>query len=254
LTNLEKGFINGIVSAMNEKIEYPIRINRYLYINNICSRREADRMIEKGQIYINNKKAVLGQKVEEGDEVTLSGHARKKVGNYIYYAVNKPRGIESHGVGTDSEDIISKLELSEKVSVVGRLDKDSSGLLLLTNDGRIVDKMLNPKYDHQKEYVVKVDKDLKESFKRKMESGVDIEGYMTKPTKVTVTDKRLFRIILTEGKKHQIRRMLAALGYTTIKLKRVRIMNILLGKLKEGEYRKLTDAEKNTLLKSLDII
>ena len=254
MTNLEKSFINGIVCVMNEKVEYPIRINRYLYINNICSRREADRMIEKGQIYVNGQKAVLGQKVEESDEVTLSGHARKKVGNYVYYVVNKPRGIESHGVGTDSEDIISKLELTEKVSVVGRLDKDSSGLLLLTNDGRIVDKMLNPKYDHEKEYVVKVDKDLKESFKRKMESGVNIEGYVTKPARITVTASRLFRITLTEGKKHQIRRMLAALGYTTIKLKRVRIMNILLEKLKEGEYRKLTGTEKDVLLKSLDII
>lgn len=238
---------------IKDDIEYPIRINRYLYLTDVSSRREADRLIEGGQVFVNGKKAVLGQKIEKTDVVELSDKAKKKVTSYVYYAVNKPRGIESHNAQDGDEDIVTKLNLGKGVAVVGRLDKDSNGLVLLTNDGRIVDKMLNPKYDHQKEYIVKVNKDLKESFARKMSGGVNIEGYMTKPAKVKVTGERTFRIILTEGKKHQIRRMLSALGYTTITLKRVRIMNIKLDALRSGEYRPLNKQEKKRLLTSLGI-
>ena len=240
--------------VMKDEIEYPIRINRYLYLTDVSSRREADRLIESGQIFINGKKAVLGQKIEKGDRVELGKKAQKKVTSYVYYAVNKPRGIESHNAQDYSEDIVTKLHLGKGVAVVGRLDKDSSGLILLSNDGRIVDKMLNPKYNHEKEYVVKVNKDIKENFVKKMSNGVNIEGYITKPAKVKVIGEKVFRIILTEGKKHQIRRMLAALGYTTTTLKRVRIMNIKLDSLREGEYRHLSKIEKTKLLQKLGII
>jgi len=239
---------------IDENIQYPIRINRYLYLENISSRREADRLIEDGQVFVNGKVAVLGQKISKDDVVTLSSKAKKKVTSYVYYIVNKPKGIESHNAQDGAKDIVSMLNLGKGVAVVGRLDKDSSGLMLLTNDGRIVDKMLNPKYDHEKEYVVSVDKELKESFKRKIERGVDIEGYITKPAKVRTIGPKTFRIILTEGKKHQIRRMLASLGYTTMSLRRVRIMGIELGNLKDGEHRLLNKEEKTRLLKTLDII
>jgi len=252
LTNLEKPSPGAIVTRMKEEIPYPIRLNRYLYLTNISSRREADRLIEAGQVFVNGQKAVLGQKIQKDDIVELSQKAKRKVSHYLYYKANKPKGVESHN-GEEGNDIVSQLSLRPDVAIVGRLDKASHGLVLLTNDGRIVDKMLNPKYDHEKEYRVRVDKDLTPSFKKKMENGVDIEGYITKPAKIKITGQKTFTIILTEGKKHQIRRMLAALGYTTLELKRVRIMNIKLGTLKAGEYSTLTEDERTRLLAHLSL-
>jgi len=237
----------------NEKIEYPIRINRYMYLKNISSRREADRLIEKGQIKINGRRAKLGQKVEEGDKVELVGKAKNITKNYVYYAFNKPKGMVSHNPEEDEESADEFLDVPEKVSVVGRLDKASHGLMILTNDGRIVDKMLNPKYEHEKEYIVRVDKELKKTFKAKMEGGVDIEGYVTKPAKIKVLSEKTFKIILTEGKKHQIRRMTMALGYTVKELKRKRVMNIELKNLPTGDWRKIEGEELKVLLNSLSV-
>lgn len=241
------------METKGNKVEYPMRINRYMYVKNISSRREADRLIEKGLIKINGKRAVLGQKVQEGDSVELVGKAKNIKKNYVYYAFNKPKNMISHSPQDGEESADECIDVPEKVSVVGRLDKDSHGLMILTNDGRIVDKMLNPKYEHDKEYVVKVDKELKKTFKAKMEGGVNIERYITKPAKVKVLSEKTFKITLTEGKKHQIRRMTMALGYTVKDLKRKRIMNIELKNLRKGEWRKIDGDELKELLNSLNV-
>src|SRR3989344_9257034 len=187
---------------------FPMRINKYLARKKYCTRREADTLIEKGLVMLNGKHAVLGDKVQEKDVVEVKFRQKK----YHYYAYNKPRGIITHSPQGDEVDIASSIPL-KGVFPIGRLDKDSEGLLILTDDGRITDKLLNPDEAHEKEYLVATKEELAENFKKKMESGVDIEGYMTKPAIVRVLGTNKFSIALTEGKKHQIRRMCAALGY-----------------------------------------
>lgn len=235
-------------------IEYPIRINKYLYLTNFCSRRKADELIEQGLIKINGKNAVLGQKILETDKIKIDDKIKNMIKEYNYYIFNKPRNVVSHNPQEGEKTVENFFPPNLKLSPVGRLDKDSTGLMFLTDDGRIIDKMLNPKYDHEKEYEVSVNKTLKESFQRKMENGVDIEGYKTKPSKVKIIGEKSFIIILTEGKKHQIRRMCAALGYTVTNLKRTRIMNLEIGDLEEGRSRKLKDDEKNKLLEKIGVI
>lgn len=239
----------------DDDITYPIRINRYLLLKGYCSRRKADELIERGSVKINGKKAAIGQKVNEGDDVKLSKNVKKLPGQYEYFLFNKPRGVVSHNPNKNeqSADEFIKTKNGQPVSPVGRLDKDSDGLMFLTNDGRIIDKILNPKFAHEKEYYVSVDKELKESFINKMSKGVNIEGYKTKPTQTTKTGPKSFKIVLTEGKKHQIRRMCATLGYQVKKLRRTRIMNLRLGKLASGEYRSLTDSEKEKLFKKIGL-
>jgi 23S rRNA pseudouridine2604 synthase len=252
---------NNITNNTNGDIEFPVRVNRYLLLKNYCSRRKADEMIEKGLVKINGKVAVLGQKIQADDKVEVSKSIQKMPDNYQYVLLNKPRGVVSHNPQFGEKEARGLIKRFRKnrnkqkndLAPVGRLDKDSDGLIFLTNDGRIIDRMLNPKYDHEKEYSVTVDKVLKESFPRKMSKGIKIEGYMTKPAKARATGPKSFKIILTEGKKHQIRRMCAALGYQVKKLTRTRIMNLNLGNLKGGESRPLTNEERGILLKSLGI-
>ena len=234
-----------------EKIEYPIRINRYLYLKNICSRREADRLIEKKMVLINKKPAKLGQKVEKNDKVEIKNKAKKNLSQKKIIIFNKPVGVVSHNPQFNEKEPNNFFDFSEKLSPVGRLDKNSHGLLLMSNDGRIVNKLLNPKFNHEKEYILKVDKKITPQFLKKMSEGVDIEGYITKPAKLTKLGNREFSIILTEGKKHQIRRMCAALGYKVEDLKRIRFMHILIGDLKEGQWRKLSNKEHNILMKKI---
>ncbi len=235
-------------------IEYPIRINRYLHLMGICSRRAADRLIEQNEVSINGKIAVLGQKISKSDKVSLGKEAKKLQGSYKYYIYNKPVGVVSHNPQLGEKSAVNDANLPPDFAPVGRLDKASSGLMLLTNDGRIVDKLLNPKFTHDKEYFVKLDKPIKNFHIKIMQNGVDIEGYKTLPAEVMrITDKEI-AIVLTEGKKHQIRRMCAALGYQVTSLKRVRIMNLELGGLSNSEARELTDTEITTLLKSIGMI
>lgn len=234
-----------------DKIEYPIRINRYLLLKNLCSRREADRLIEQGKIKINGTIAVLGQKVNEGDTVGIAESAANRT--YYYFIFNKPRGIVSNNPQRDEESVEDISGIKVKVSPVGRLDKDSHGLMLLTDDGRIVDALLNPKYAHEREYEVHVDKHVKESDLKKLSKGVDIEGYLTKPATTSRLDEDSFALTLTEGKKHQIRRMCAALGYQVLDLKRVRMMHLTLD-IEEGEHRALTQNEQAGLLTLVGIL
>jgi len=224
-----------IKSKQNEKSDTKIsvRINKYLALKNISTRRGADELIEKKQVFINGKLAKLGDKVNEKDNVEVKGNKEKK---YKYLAYNKP-------IGLMTEDI-SKNALFP----IGRLDKNSHGLIILTNDGRITDKLLNPKYVHEKEYIVKTSNKLRSNFKQKMEAGVNIEGYLTKKCKVKIIDNFTFKIILTEGKKHQIRRMCSALFQEIADLKRVRIMNINLGNLKPNNSREIMGKELTIFL------
>lgn len=211
---------------------YPMRINKYLALKKISTRRGADELIEAKKVFINGKLAELGSKVSEKDIVEVKGAKQK---TYEYFAYNKPIGIETDSPRGD-------------LFPIGRLDKNSHGLLILTNDGRITDRLLNPKYFHEKEYVVRTSNKLRSSFKNKMEAGVNIEGYITQKCKVKILSPFTFKIILTEGKKHQIRRMCSALFQEVADLKRERIMNIKLGPLKAGALRELKGEELSTFL------
>ncbi len=236
------------------ELEFPMRLNKYLAHTGVASRREADVLIEKGKVLINGKKAVMGQKVAEGDNVEVIGETKAKQ----YYAYYKGRGIITHSPAEHETDIVTRMAKDygiSNVAPVGRLDKDSEGLIILSNDGRITGPLLDPESGHEKEYDVTVDKPLSKMFATFMSSGVDIEGYKTKAAKVTPhkSNEKRFSIVLTEGKKHQIRRMCAALGYQIVSLKRVRIMNIEVGKLKPNQFRKITGDELKEFLKNLGL-
>jgi len=229
---------------------YPMRINKYLSWKKISTRRGADDLIEKKKVFINNKLAVLGSRVNESDIVEIKGDKNSKV--YVYFAYNKPIDTITHSPQKGEHDIKEDLKnttLQKDVFPIGRLDKNSHGLIILTNDGRITDQLLNPKYSHEKEYTVKTSNKLRSNFKQKMEAGVNIEGlpaqtgYITKKCKVNIINDFTFKVILTEGKKHQIRRMCSALFQEIADLKRERIMNIKLGNLKSGAFREIKGEE-----------
>ncbi len=229
---------------------FPMRINKYLALKKYTTRRGADDLIKEGKVFINGKKAILGDKVEEKDNVEV--RFRGKVKPMLYYAYNKPKGIITHSPQEGEKEIRDILKI-KGVFPVGRLDKDSHGLIILTNDGRIIDRLLSPKYDHEKEYVVRTKTPLRPSFKKHMEAGVVIENEKTKPCKVKVLNEKVFSITLTEGKKHQIRRMCVALHLEVEDLNRVRVMNIRLGKLMPGEHRPIEGKELEEFLKLLDL-
>lgn len=239
-----------MLSAMNEKEEslFPMRINKYLAYKNYSTRRGGDEIIKKGQVFINQERAKAGDWVNENDVVDVRIRGKQK--DLVYFAYNKPRGIVTHSPGKGEKDIQQSISLKD-VFPLGRLDKDSSGLIILTNDGRITDKLLNPENIHDKEYVVTTKNKLRTSFKAKMEAGVKIDKEMTKKCKVTILNDHTFKITLTEGKKHQIRRMCVALFQDVDTLKRTRIMNINLGKLPEGSFRKIEGEELSIFFKSL---
>ncbi len=239
---------------MEEKIIYPIRLNRYLALNNYCSRREADEYITKGLVIVNGKKAKIGEKVLESDKVELKVKEKGVLKKYVYFAYHKARGIVTHSPKDGQKSIANVVKVAEDVFPVGRLDKNSRGLILLSNDGRITDKLLNPEREHEKEYVVGVNKPITNIFLKVMRQGVQLEDFKTRPAIVEKKDELTFHITLTEGKKHQIRRMCAALGWEVIDLKRIRIMNVKLGRLAIGQMRALGEEEAKTLLKSLGIL
>ncbi len=234
-----------------EEIIYPVRINRYLALKNYCSRRQADKLIEQKQIKINGKIAQLGDKVFEKDKVELRAQAKKSQKQRVYLAYNKPIGIETHASIKGQKDIKSVLKFKVPLFPIGRLDKDSHGLMILTNDGRITDKLLNPKYEHEKEYLVEVDRPLSPNFIKRISSGIQLEDFHTKKCFAKQTGIKSFQIILTEGKKRQIRRMCEAFRYNVLDLKRIRIMNIKLRDLKPGQYREIQGEELKEFFKKL---
>lgn len=228
-----------------------MRINKYISETGFCSRRESDKLIEAGRVTINGRLAELGSTVSPGDDVRIDGNPLGAKKKSVYIALNKPVGItcttELHVKG----NIIDFVNHPERIFPIGRLDKDSQGLILLTNDGDIVNKILRAENNHEKEYIVTVDKPITPLFIQGMSGGVRILGTVTKPCKVTKISDRVFKIVLTQGLNRQIRRMCQAFGYQVRQLKRVRIMNIELGELRVGQWRDLTERELTELNKSL---
>ena len=230
-------------------MNFPMRINKYLANMGFSTRKGADELIASGRVSINGRVATLGQKMNEGDDVKVKG-AQKK---YRYYAYHKPVGVVTHSAQTDEEKDILEATGLKSVFPIGRLDKASSGLIILTDDGRVTDRLLNPEYGHHKEYRVTTLEDLPSYFKDRMEKGVDIEGYMTRPCTVRIFADNRFTVVLTEGKKHQIRRMCSALGVAVTHLQRIQIMNIKLSSLRPGTHREIAGSELTTFLKSLGL-
>lgn len=234
---------------------FPMRLNKYMAHAGIATRRDADVLIEKGRVMVNGKKAVVGMKVSESDKIEMVS-TKQKPKELYYVAYNKPRGVITHSPQDGEDEIVTTLPREYRdlgLFPVGRLDKDSYGLIILTNDGRITDRLLNPSSSHEKEYSVRTKLPLRSSFKEHMEAGVDIEGYLTKPASVRVTGEKSFSIVITEGKKHQIRRMVVAMHNEVVDLKRSRVMNIRLGNLKSGEARLIEGEERVEFLSLLNL-
>ena len=224
-----------------------MRINKYISETGICSRREADALIEAKKVTINGLIAELGSVVALGDKVKVEGKAIGNKPQLEYIVLNKPVGITSTTERHIKDNIIDFVNHPKRIFPIGRLDKDSEGLILLTNDGDIVNKILRAENNHEKEYIVTINKNITDDFLTGMASGVHILGTKTKPCKIKKINDRSFNIILTQGLNRQIRRMCQAFDYRVVKLKRIRIMNIKLGNLKVGQWRNLTSEELQQL-------
>ena len=228
------------------------RINKYLSEVGYCSRRAADKLIEQGRVTINGEVPLMGTKIVEGDKVCVDGKAVSKSEEAaVYIALNKPMGIVcTTDTRVEKDNIIDFLNYPKRIFPIGRLDKASEGLILLTNDGDIVNKILRARNNHEKEYIVYVNKKINADFVRKMSQGIPILDTVTRPCKIKKIGENCFKIILTQGLNRQIRRMCEYLGFKVTKLKRIRIMNIKLD-MKVGEYRYLSTAELEELHKLL---
>lgn len=229
-----------------------IRINKFISEAGVCSRRKADELILEGHITIDGEVAVAGSKVYENSIVKYKNKVIRRNTNHVIYAYNKPVGQVCTSKEADKNSIFAFVDFKEPVNYVGRLDKDSQGLLLLTNDGDLSNSIQKSKNGHEKEYLVRVNKDITDDFIEKMSNGVSILDVVTKKCKVEKTGARSFRIILTQGLNRQIRRMCEALDYRVVHLKRVRVMNIKLGDLRPGAFRCLTKQEEQELRKRVE--
>ena len=225
-----------------------MRLNKYISETGACSRREADKWIESGRVTCNGVPAALGTQVGDGDDVRIDGQPIQRRRKQIYIALNKPVGITCTTEAHIEGNIVDLIGHAERIFPIGRLDKESEGLILLTNDGDIVNEILRAENNHEKEYVVTVDRSITDLSLRMLGDGVKIMGQLTKPCRVSRVDTVTFRMILTQGLNRQIRRMCSALGYKVRRLRRVRIMNIQLGSLAAGEWRDLTEPELAGLL------
>lgn len=238
-------------------MEKQMRLNNYISSNGQCSRREADALIEEKRVKVNGVIAVLGMRVNEEDEVCVDDSPIKPKKKFVTLAYYKPAGITCTSEPDIKGNIIDAVKYPERIFPIGRLDKESEGLILLTNDGSIVNQILRSENNHEKEYVVYVLKPIDREFKYQMEQGVEIfnpvknEMTITQPCKVRIIGEKNFKIILKQGLNRQIRRMCSALGYKVVYLKRIRIMNLTLDNLNKGQYRILSDDEYNELMKQL---
>lgn len=236
------------MSTNNEK---SISLNKYISETGICSRREADVLIKDGKVTINDLPTRLGNRVLDGDIVKINGKPLKNKPKRLYIAFNKPTGIVSTTDSNEKKNIINYINHPQRLFTIGRLDKPSQGLIFLTNDGDIVNKILRAGNNHEKEYIVTLKQNIQNGFVQRMENGIPILNTITKKCKVIQINNNIFKIVLTQGLNRQIRRMCKYLGYDVIKLKRTRIMNVRLGDLKVGQWRELTEIEIgkiNTLL------
>lgn len=227
----------------------PMRINKYLSEAGVCSRREADRLIEAGKVTVDGITATPGIKVTADMKIICDGKPVKREDEFVLIALNKPIGIECTSDRNNPDNIIDFVKYPKRIYTIGRLDKNSEGLILLTNDGDIVNKISKSSNLHEKEYIVKVNKNITGEFLKQMQDGVKILDRITRPCKVYQESKDTFHIILTQGLNRQIRRMCEALGYRVLELKRIRIMNIQLGRLKTGTYRNVTKKERDELFR-----
>lgn len=227
------------------------RLNKFLADSGYCSRREADRLIEEGRVTVDGRTGVLGDKILPGMTVKVNGKALTGQGEKVYLLLNKPAGIVCTADSREPMNVVDYLGYPVRVYPVGRLDKDSEGLLLMTSDGDIVNRLLRAAGGHEKEYEVMVDRAVTPDFLEKMAAGVPILDTVTLPCKIRRTGEKSFNIILVQGLNRQIRRMCEALGYRVTYLRRIRIMNLRLGKMQPGQWRELTSGELETLLRSL---
>lgn len=227
-----------------------IRLNKFLSDAGFCSRRQADRLIEEGYVKVNNETALMGQKVTLLDKVTVDGKEVSREEEQIVIAFNKPVGVECTTDKNNPDNIVDYINYKKRIYPIGRLDKNSQGLILLTNDGALVNNILKASNYHEKEYVVTVDKPITEEFIKQMSKGVKILDQVTRPCVVKKVNKHTFNIILTQGLNRQIRRMCETLGFKVQKLKRVRIMGVHLDNLPIGNYRNLTNSELDSLKKN----
>jgi len=228
-----------------------IRLNKAISDTGTCSRREADTYIEHGRVFVNGVKARVGDRVTNSDEIRVDGRVIKEREKDIYIVLNKPVGIISTTEKQVKGNIIDYLLFPKRIFPIGRLDKDSEGLILLTNNGDIVNKILRAGNEHEKEYIVTVNKPITVDFVEKMSSGVPILGETTKKCEVEKLSEFVFKIILVQGLNRQIRRMCEHFGYEVMKLKRVRIMNVSIGKLPVGDWRELSDSELEFILNAV---
>ena len=225
-----------------------MRLNKYISETGVCSRREADKWIDAGRVTWNGEVATLGTRITEGDKVCIDGEPIGTKKQQIYIALNKPVGVTCTTETHIEDNVIDLVGHPERIFPIGRLDKDSEGLILLTNNGDIVNEILRAENNHEKEYLVTVDRPITDLALKMLGEGVKIMGELTKPAQVIRIDQRSFRIILTQGLNRQIRRMCSALGYKAQRLQRVRIMNVHLGSLRAGQWRPLTERELTGLL------
>lgn len=232
---------------MDSKKTGTINLNKYISSSGICSRREAEKFINEGRVTLNGKPTRLGNRVAKKDVVKLDGRLVKPKNTTLYIALNKPVGIVSTTDDREPKNIIKHINYPERLFPIGRLDKPSEGLIFLTNDGDIVNKILRSGNNHEKEYFVSVNNSISEDFIEKMSNGIPILGTITQKCKVDKVSDKIFKIILTQGLNRQIRRMCEYLGYEVIKLKRTRIMNVELGYLQAGDWRELTEDEMNEI-------
>lgn len=227
------------------------RLNKFIADSGYCSRREADRLIEEGRVDVDGHPGALGDRILPGMRVTVDGHPLSGRGEKVYLLLNKPVGVVCTADPREPMNVVDYLNYPVRIFPVGRLDKDSEGLLLLTSDGEIVNRILRAAGGHEKEYEVTVDRPVTREFLEKMAAGVPILDTVTLPCRVRRTGDRSFNIILVQGLNRQIRRMCETLGYSVRSLRRIRIMNIRLGKLRPGQWRALTDEEMDGLLRRL---
>ena len=227
------------------------RLNKYIADSGYCSRREADRLISEGRVLLNGRPGALGDRVQPGMRVTVDGKPLTGESERVYILLNKPRGIVCTADPREPMNVVDYLGFPRRIFPVGRLDKDSEGLLLLTSDGEIVNRILRAAGGHEKEYEVQIDRPVTPEFVRRMSEGVPILDTVTLPCRVRRTGERSFNIILVQGLNRQIRRMCEALGANVTHLRRIRIMNLRLGKLQPGQWRALTEAELSGLLQRL---
>ena len=230
---------------------HTIRINKFFTEQGICSRREADRLVESGLITINGRVAKLGDQVEPSDVIAREGQVLPWGRAPLYIKYHKPVGVTTTSESHVARNIIAEIGHPERIFPIGRLDKDSSGLILLTNDGDIVNEILRAEFGHEREYLVRVDRPFDQAFLDHMAEGVVILGSRTKPCRMSRVGRDRFRIVLTEGRNRQIRRMCQALGYRVIMLHRTRIMHITVDGLGASEWKELTSQEREQLLKAV---